>query len=62
MFEEQKIDDISTDVICSNVSIRKLKYGNYKINKIHVRTYDGHLVTSIQYTIANNTFILKTMK
>jgi len=50
MSEEEKTDDISADVICGNVSIRKLKYGNYKVNKIHVKTYDGHLVTSIQYT------------
>jgi|GEM_PF-2639170 len=60
MFEEQKTDDISTDVICGNVTIRKLKYGNYKVNKIHVSIYDGHLVTSIQYTITNNIFSLNS--
>jgi len=43
MFEEEKADDISTDIICGNVSIRKLKYENYKVDRIHVRTYDGIL-------------------
>lgn len=62
IFVEQKIDYISKDKICGNISIGKLEFGDYKINSIIIRTYDnqGMVITNVKYILdEKNTFTLK---